>query len=62
MARKTKINVDEIDLQKIRLTALDLQLRALKYQAQALRSIGTEHTCGLDLGCGRYFTHLDISV
>ena len=58
MARKNTVQVDNIDLQKIRISALDLQVRALKYQAQALSSITAEHTSGLDLGNGRYFTYL----
>lgn len=63
MARKTKItDLNDIDLQKIRLSALDLQLRALKFQARALDSIATEHTCGINLGTGRYFTYLDKTV
>lgn len=62
MARKKNVNVDSIDLQKIRLSALDLQVRALKYQAQALRSIGAEHTSGLDIGCCRHYGYLEKSV
>jgi len=63
MARKAKItSLDEIDLQKIRISALDLQLRSLRFQAQALDAIGTEHTSGLDLGAGRYFKYLDETV
>ncbi len=63
MARKTKItDLTEINLQKIRLSALDLQLRSLKFQAQALDAIATEHTAGLNLGAGRYFKYLDETV
>ncbi len=63
MARKTKItDLSDIDLQKIRVSALDLQLRSLRYQARALDSISTEHTAGINLGTSRYYDYLDSTV
>jgi hypothetical protein len=63
MARKAKItDLNSIDLQKIRLSALDLQLRSLRFQARAIDSIATEHTAGLNLRSTRYFDHLDKTV
>lgn len=63
MARKTKItDLNNVDLQKIRLSALDLQVRSLRYQARALDSISTEHTAGINLGVSRYYDYLDQTV
>ena len=63
MARKTKVaDLNNIDLQKIRLSALDLQLRSLRFQARALDSISTEHTGGINLGASRYYDYLDKTV
>lgn len=63
MARKTKVaDLNSIDLQKIRLSALDLQLRSLRFQARALDSISTEHTGGINLGTSHYYDYLDRTV
>lgn len=62
MARKTKVTNLDVDLQKIRLSALDLQLRSLRFQARALDSISTEHTAGLNLRTSRYYDYLDRTV
>ena len=63
MARKTKVSdLNTIDLQKIRLSALDLQLRSLRFQAKALDSIATEHTAGIKLRTSRYYDYLDRTV
>lgn len=63
MARKTNItDIDNINLQQIRLSALNLQLRSLRFQAKALDSISAEHTAGINLGTSRYYDYLDRTV
>ncbi len=63
MARKTKVtDLNNINLQKIRVSALDLQLRSLRFQARALDSISAEHTSGINLGTSRYYDYLDKNV
>lgn len=63
MARKAKVtDLNNINLQRIRVSALDLQLRSLRFQARALDSLATEHTAGINLGTSRYYDYLDQTV